>query len=105
MSSGQIRCMNGTAVLTKVRNLPSSLPTTSKTPELFIRLTLSPRIKMRLSQAHVKALQRLLKERVGLDYTNEQAQQAGLAIMRFTIAKELRAKSKKKPTRQPQNEI
>lgn len=60
---------------------------------------------MRLSQKHIKALQQLLREQFGLDYTDEQAQQAGLAIMRFAIAKELRTKSREKSIRQVQNEI
>jgi hypothetical protein len=60
---------------------------------------------MRLSQTHIKALQRLLKEKFGLDYTDEQAQQAGLAIMRFAIAKKLRSESREQPTRQAQNEV
>jgi hypothetical protein len=60
---------------------------------------------MRLSTTHIKALQRLLKEQFGLDYTDEQAQQAGLAIMRFVIVKELRDKSKEEFTRRIQNEV
>jgi hypothetical protein len=59
----------------------------------------------RLSTTHIKALQRLLKERFGLDYTDEQAQQAGLAIMRFAIAKELRSIAREKSTGQMQNEV
>lgn len=43
---------------------------------------------MRLSQERIKALQKLLKEQFDLDYTDEEAQQAGLAIMRFVVAKE-----------------
>jgi len=42
---------------------------------------------MRLSNERIKALQVLLKEEFGLDYTDEQAQVAGMAIMRFVIAK------------------
>ncbi len=60
---------------------------------------------MRLSQKHIAALQKLLKEQFGLDYSEEQAQQAGLAIMRFVIAKELRAKSREKPAGQAQDEV
>ncbi len=60
---------------------------------------------MRLSTKHIKALQTLLKEQFGLDYTEEQAQQAGLAIMRFVIAKELRAKSGGGPTGRVQNGV
>ena len=47
---------------------------------------------MRLSQERIKALQKLLKEQFDLDYTDEEAQQAGLAIMRFVIAKEQRSR-------------
>ena len=42
---------------------------------------------MRLSNERIKALQALLKELHGLELTDEQAQQAGLQIMRFVIAK------------------
>lgn len=48
---------------------------------------------MRLSQARIKELQGLLKQLFGLNLTDEQAQQAGLAIMRFSIAKQLRSKN------------
>jgi len=43
---------------------------------------------MRLSDKQVEELQKLLKEQTGKDYTTEEAQQAGLAIMRFVLAKE-----------------
>jgi hypothetical protein len=42
---------------------------------------------MRLSPQRIKELQVLLKEQTGRDYTDEEAQEAGLAIMRFVIAK------------------
>lgn len=42
---------------------------------------------MRLSSERIKSLQILLKELTGQDYTDEQAQEAGMAIMRFVIAK------------------
>lgn len=42
---------------------------------------------MRLSDERIKELKVLLKELYGLDYTDEQAQEAGLAIMRFVIVK------------------
>lgn len=45
---------------------------------------------MRLSQERIKDLQKLLKEQTGKNYTDEEAQEAGLAIMRFVIAKERR---------------
>lgn len=41
---------------------------------------------MRLSKERIKSLQVLLRE-LGLDYTDEQAQEAGMAVMRFVIAK------------------
>lgn len=41
----------------------------------------------RISKEHIKKLQKLLKEQTGRDYTDEEAQEAGLAIMRFVIAK------------------
>lgn len=49
----------------------------------------------RLSQERIKELQKLLKEQTGRDYTDEEAQEAGLAIIRFVIAKE----SQNMPTR------
>jgi hypothetical protein len=49
---------------------------------------------MRFSDERIKALQELLKEQTGRDYTDEEAQEAGLAIMRFVLSKELRDKSK-----------
>jgi hypothetical protein len=45
---------------------------------------------MRLSPKQIKDLQALLKDQTGKDYTDEEAQQAGLAIMRFVYAKESR---------------
>ncbi len=42
---------------------------------------------MRLSDDLIKSLQAHLKELYDLDYTDEQAQDAGVAIMRFVIAK------------------
>lgn len=42
---------------------------------------------MRLSANRIKELQVLLKELYGLNYTDEQTQEAGLVIMRFVIAK------------------
>ena len=46
---------------------------------------------MRINSDHIKSLQAILRE-LGLDYTDEQAQQAGLAIIRFVIAKAQREK-------------
>jgi len=42
---------------------------------------------MRLSSERIKALQALLHELHGLELSEEQAQDAGLAIMRFVLAK------------------
>lgn len=60
---------------------------------------------MRLSPKHIAALQKILKERYGLDYTEEQSQQVGLAIMRFVISKELRAKTREKADTKVRNEV
>jgi hypothetical protein len=45
---------------------------------------------MRLSELQIASLKELLKELHGLDYTDEQAQEAGMAIMRFVVAKSQR---------------
>ena len=42
---------------------------------------------MRISKERIKELQKLLKEQTGKDYSDEEAQQAGLAIIRFALAK------------------
>jgi hypothetical protein len=42
---------------------------------------------MKLSGERIKSLQVLLKEQTGQDYTEQQAQEAGMAIMRFVIVK------------------
>lgn len=47
---------------------------------------------MRLSTQQITSLKALLKEHTGKDYTDEQAQEAGMAIMRFVIAKSQREK-------------
>jgi hypothetical protein len=44
----------------------------------------------RISPKRIKELQKLLKEQMGKDYSDEEAQKAGLAIMRFTLAKKQR---------------
>lgn len=49
---------------------------------------------MKLSPEQIKSLQKILKEQIGRDYSDEEAQQTGLAIMRFVIAKELRKQEK-----------
>ena len=41
----------------------------------------------RLSPKQIKELQNLLKGQTGKDYTDEEAQQAGLSIMRFVLVK------------------
>jgi hypothetical protein len=45
---------------------------------------------VRISTERIKELQRLLKEQTGKDYTDEEAQEAGMAIMRFVLVKEQR---------------
>lgn len=47
---------------------------------------------MRISTESIKVLQAILKEYFGLEYTEEEAQQAGFAILRFVAAKQLRQK-------------
>ncbi|PKL30802.1 hypothetical protein CVV43_05360 [Candidatus Saccharibacteria bacterium HGW-Saccharibacteria-1] len=49
---------------------------------------------MRISHEKIKELQKLLKEQTGLNYTDEEAQEAGLAIIRFVIIKAQREKNK-----------
>lgn len=44
----------------------------------------------RISKQQIQKLQKLLKEQTGKDYTDEEAQQAGMAIMRFVAVKEIR---------------
>ncbi len=45
---------------------------------------------MRLSRERIINLQALLREHCDLDYSEEQAQEAGAAIMRFVVAKSQR---------------
>lgn len=47
----------------------------------------------RISSERIKELQKLLKEQTGKDYSDEEAQEAGLAILRFVMAKESRKKT------------
>ena len=54
----------------------------------------------RISPERIKELQKLLKEQTGKDYSDEEAQEAGLAIIRFVIAKQ----SRKMATKQEQTE-
>jgi len=42
---------------------------------------------MRLSDIQVKEIQRILKQGFGQDCTDEHAQEVGLAVLRFVIAK------------------
>ena len=42
---------------------------------------------MRIADEHIKELQALLKELYDIEYTPEQAQEAGVAIIRFVLAK------------------
>lgn len=45
---------------------------------------------MRVSSTDLEKLRELLKAEYALDYSPEQAQEAGLAILRFVVAKESR---------------
>ena len=49
-------------------------------------------ISVRFSYSRIQELQALLKEHYGLEYDEQQAQQAGLNIVRFIIAKNQRLK-------------
>lgn len=42
---------------------------------------------MKFSDERIKELQAILKEEFDLDYTAEQTQEAGIAIVRFVLAK------------------
>lgn len=53
---------------------------------------------VRLSEERIRALQEILKKEFGIDYSDEEAQQAGLAIMRFTLAKKRRELELEKDT-------
>ena len=53
---------------------------------------------VRISPDRIKELQKLLKEQTGKDYTDEEAQEAGLAIIRFVLAKERRGQELDKPS-------
>jgi len=56
---------------------------------------------VRLSPERIKALQKLLREQTGKDYIDEEAQQAGLNIMRFVLAKEQRRRDLAKQQKPP----
>ena len=57
---------------------------------------------MRISPERIKALQAILREDFSLDYGDEKAQEAGLAIMRFVIAKRICEKKQYK-LKKPKN--
>lgn len=44
----------------------------------------------RINKQQIQKLKKLLKEQTGKDYTDEEAQEAGLAIIRFVAVKEIR---------------
>lgn len=48
---------------------------------------------MRIGSSNIKDLQKLLARLYNLNLTDEQAQQAGVAILRFAITKQLIAKN------------
>jgi hypothetical protein len=52
---------------------------------------------MRLSNERIKQLQTLMREQHGLKLTDEQAQEAGMAIMRFVLTKAQRQQELTKP--------
>jgi hypothetical protein len=52
---------------------------------------------MRLSDERIKELQKILLDECGLELTDEEAQQAGLAIMRFVLVKETRKRELETP--------
>lgn len=56
---------------------------------------------MRLSNERIKTLQTLLKKEFGLGYSDEQAQEACMAIMRLVVAKN---RHKQEMTRKKENE-
>lgn len=45
---------------------------------------------MRIPPKHIEKLKLLVKDQLGLDYDDEQAQEAGMAILRFVKAKRLK---------------
>lgn len=51
---------------------------------------------MRISDNKINELRKLLKEQTGKDFTAEEAQTAGLAIVRFVLAKHRRLPIKDK---------
>jgi hypothetical protein len=60
---------------------------------------------MRLSDQRIKELQAILKQHFGLDYDSEQAQQAGLAILKlvaFKLYQQMNKENNDGKTEQPQ---
>jgi hypothetical protein len=55
---------------------------------------------VRISPERIKELQKFLKEQTGKDYIDEEAQEAGLAIIRFVVAKKLHSQQSQKGKRQ-----
>ncbi len=49
---------------------------------------------VRISPERIEELKKLLKEQTGKDYSDEEAQEAGQAIMRFVLAKEKQKQQK-----------
>ena len=60
---------------------------------------------MRLSASRVQALKKILKSEHGIDMTDEEAQQAGLAIVRFAAAKLQRNGQQLKTKRSKQERV
>lgn len=60
---------------------------------------------MRLSQQLISELKLILKNEYGLNYTDEEVQQAGIAILRFALAKKLKERTKNKPVQQIRKEL
>lgn len=50
---------------------------------------------MRLSDGSIAKLRELLRAEYGLEYDSEQTQEAGLAVMRFFLAKRIREEEPK----------
>ena len=59
---------------------------------------------MRLSNERIKELQKILKDECGLELSDEETQQAGLAIMRFVLVKETRNRELEKESAKAQKQ-
>lgn len=55
-----------------------------------LRLHYSKVMVARISNKRLRELKQLLKKQTGKDYSDEEAQEAGMAIIRFVITKEQR---------------